>query len=70
MQAKSLSYFRGGTVMKFIPLTKNAQSGDGRLIKCPECGHIEAVSHLNFSTIGCLGCEKSIEKYDLLINEP
>lgn len=55
--------------MKFIPLTKNAQPGDGRLIQCPACGHTEAVGHLNFTAIGCLGCKKTIEKYDLLINE-
>jgi len=43
---------------------KDRAGGNGKNIKCPECGHVQRTYHLSWSKCSCHGCKQSIPKYN------
>ena len=43
---------------------KDRAGGNGKNIKCPECGHVQRTYHLAWSKASCHGCAQMIPKYN------
>ena len=56
----------------YEPINRHTKAGSaGKYIKCPDCDRIERrVYHLNWTALDCRSCQKKIDKFDWLIEQP
>lgn len=49
-------------------VTKHTRaSAAGKVVYCPHCNAELRLFHFSFSALGCRGCDKMVDKYDLLL---
>ena len=49
----------------YAQIQKKARAGgNGKNIKCPECGHVQRTYHLAWAKASCHGCAQMIPKYN------
>ena len=54
--------------MNFTQIKPSTRTGrNGKMIQCPNCGHIGRVYHLSWSALSCVECDRMIDKYDWAI---
>jgi len=56
------------TTISYKPVTRYTRAGyNGKWIKCPKCSQTSKVYHFSFSSLVCMCCRESVEKYDWLV---
>ena len=56
------------TTISYKPVNRYTRGGNnGKWIKCPKCSQTSKVYHFNFSSLVCMCCRESVEKYDWLV---
>ena len=54
--------------LEFKPITPRVRARkDGKWIKCPKCSQTSKVYRFSFSSLVCMCCRESVEKYDWLV---
>ena len=54
--------------ISYKPVTRYTRAGyNGKWIKCPKCSQTSKVYHFSFSSLVCMCCRESVEKYDWLV---
>ena len=56
------------TTISYKPVTRYTRAGyNGKWIKCPKCSQTSKVYRFSFSSLVCMCCRESVEKYDWLV---